>query len=82
MERVITKKQREQIHKANKFYDTHMAGKFNPKEGEYNFTMSPTKKTILTPRANIIECECGNTVAITLSTKSFICGTCNKFIML
>lgn len=79
MTKVVTKKDRDRIHRSNKFYDRHMAGKYNHKEGEFNFVLSGKKKKTLNPAVETFECDCGHVISITNSTMSFICSRCNKF---
>jgi hypothetical protein len=40
MQQLGRKKYKEQVEKCNKFYDDHMAGKRNPKTGDYYYPIS------------------------------------------
>lgn len=73
-------KERNKIHKANKFYDKYMAGKWNRKEGEYNFDLSKSKKKKTTDVLSSISCKhCGISVIVHSNTHSFICSKCSSF---
>ena len=76
----LTTKQKRKIYKANKHYDKHMAGKYNPKLQEYNFELQGSKeRKVGGIPSNSKICECGNTVYTTSTMSGFICSKCGSF---
>ena len=79
-DKILNRGERDKVHKANKFYDKYMAGKWNEAEGEYNFDLSNVKKRKYISSNNSINCkDCGTGVRVQNNTKSFICSKCNSF---
>jgi len=78
--RVLNTEERSKIHKANKFYDKYMAGKWNPEEGEYNFNLNKQENKSSGGSFNYLFCKnCGSEIRGKNNTSSFICSKCNSF---
>lgn len=78
------KKYYSEVERHNKFYDNHMAGKTNPKTGDYyhaiNFKDPNKKKGLGSRYFTTVPCEqCGTPLSLTTKTAAIICASCNKF---
>lgn len=74
----LSKKEKDKAYKANKFYDDHVAGKFNKAEGEMNFILGGKNKLKLSSSSTPKKCNtCDLETYLQKNTACFICSKCN-----
>jgi len=68
-------------YRANKFYDDHMAGRWNHEEKGFNVSLNQTsKKKVESKPKGSEQCSgCGNLVPVKNLTVSYICSSCGFY---
>lgn len=74
-------KEKKRIYQANKFYDDHMAGKWNKDAGYYNHDLTgKSKKSSLSGKPTPVRCNsCKALVVCKDGVFSFICSECGRY---